>query len=291
MRQAGTTVNSKQSATRVYRARAGAAFTVAFAVLAIAAPALAQNAGGDSYDRRDFSGVWVKPTGGRGPAAQAADAADTRPESTWSQHELPFTDAGREAFLANVPTGGPRQVMSTVSHNDPRDAGNPLGLYRALQYSGNGRYMQFIHAEGMVVQLLSVDRVWRIVYVDGRPVPEYHPTGPFWYGYTVGHWEGDTLVATTISLDERAWLDSWGTPISMEARVEERWERTGPDELTFTITVIDPEFYTEPWTSMPFTFARQRKGIEPFEIISAPIDISFYNEEILAPSAQQQADR
>lgn len=241
----------------------------------------------DNYDRHDFSGVWVKPRGGRDPVTLALNAADTRPESTYYHTSLPLTDAGRAEFDSRKPTGGPRQVESEMSHNDPRDDGNPLGLYRALQYSGNGRYMQFIHSEGMVTQILSVDRVWRNIYTDGRPVPDYHPAGPFWYGWSVGGWVDGALVFTTVSLDERAWLDSWGTPISADARIEERWERTGPDEITFTMTVNDPTFYTQPWTSIPAVFVRQPEGIEPFEIITAPVDIQYYNEEILEPSSTE----
>lgn len=246
----------------------------------LAGPADAQQ---DEFDARDLSGVWAKATSGRyyrGPREERV-----RPESEWSGDTLPFTEAGRAAFDANIPTGGPRQVRSQLSPNDLRDQGNPLGLYRNINYSGNGRAFEFGHLDGKIVQLFSVGLNWRIIYADGRPVPDEVAAGPFWYGHSVGRWEDDTLVVTTISLDERQWLDGWGTPISMEARIEERWRRTAPDEMTLTITVIDPLFYREPWTSLPFTYVLQEDGVEPQEIIYAPVDILGYHESLLVPSA------
>ena len=100
-------------------------------------------------------------------------------------------------------------------------------------------------------------KVWRSIYTDGRPVPDDIAAGPYWYGYSVGKWEGDTLVLTTLALDERAWFDDWGVPISGEARVDERWQPLGPDKLQLTITVRDPITYSKPWTSSPIIFNRQ----------------------------------
>lgn len=256
----------------------------AWMAAAVLSPAWSENQGEQDYDPHDFSGVWVKPGFARDPASLAADRADTRPETTFLRGKLPFTQAGRAAFDANRPTSGPRQVPSEMSDNDPRDGGNPPGLYRELQRSGNGRWMRMVHADDSLIMLLSTSRIWRIIYTDGRPVPEYHPAGPFWYGHSVGHWEGDTLVITTVSLDERQWLDNWGTPISMDAKTIERWTRTGPDELSYTLTVVDPTFYTEAWTSTPIYYVRT-PGNEPFEIITAPMDIESYNDIILTPSA------
>jgi len=236
-----------------------------------------------TYDARDLSGVWARPAGGR--YYEGRQEIPDRPESEWSGEKLPFTAAGRAAFDANIPTGGPRQVQSRLSPNDLRDQGNPLGLYRAIEYSGNGRSFEIGHLTGKIVQLLSVGRKWRTIYVDGRPVPDMIAAGPFWYGHSVGHWEDDTLVVTTVSLDERQWLDGWGTPISMEARVEERWQRIAADEITLSITVVDTEFYTKPWSSLSFSFVRQDVAIEPLEIIYAPVDVLRYHETILVPSA------
>ncbi len=264
------------------------------AVCVAAAPAHAQQAtktaaSATAFSPHDLSGVWGKPGGARGSPDRVNAPKTVHPESNWSSEKLPFTAEGRAAFDANKPTGGPRQVKSQLSANDPRDKGNPLGLYRMLQFSSGTRAFEIGTLNGNIVQLFSVGRIWRTIYTDGRPVPEIVAAGPFWYGHSVGKWQGDTLVVITQALDDRQWLDSWGTPISLDARVEERWRRVAPDELQLTITVNDPTYYTKAWTSPPEIFRRVPKGVEPEEIIYAPVDIEGYGQEILAPSAAKGA--
>lgn len=265
--------------------------TLLLAMSSVSCAQETESPGSQDYDPHDFTGVWNEAGGGRYASEDQQTQINraVRPHSAWSDEELPFTEEGWAAYLANSPTGGPRQVQSRVGKNDPRDQGNPLGLYRNILFVGTARYFEIIQTENKIVQLFGVDRAWRNIYTDGRPVPDYHPAGPFWYGHSVGHWEGDTLVVMTVSLDERAWLDGWGTPFSMDARIEERWQRIGPDDLRMTITIHDPTFYSRPWTSLPVVFSRV-EGVEPFEMISAPIDIDLYNEAILAPSAVQDAE-
>ena len=89
----------------------------------------------------------------------------------------------------------------------------------------------------------------------------------------MGKWEGDTLVLTTVALDE------WGTPFSGEARIEERWKIVAPSKLELKITVHDPVTYTRPWTSAPLTYTLQR-GVEPQEIIFSPMDENVFNQRI-----------
>jgi hypothetical protein len=100
----------------------------------------------------------------------------------------------------------------------------------------------------------------------------------------VGKWEGDTLVVQTLGLDDRAWLDEWGTPFSDDARIEERWKRTGPDKIELTITVHDPATYAKAWTSSPVVYSAQRKT-EVLEMIFAPIDEKEFNKRVRDPAA------
>ena len=66
------------------------------------------------------------------------------------------------------------------------------------------------------------------------PIPE--DAGPYWYGYSVAKWEGDTFVVETVGLDSREWLDDWGVPFSESLRLQERWHRLDRDNLELTIT-------------------------------------------------------
>ncbi len=239
-------------------------------VLALAGATQAQAAG-------DLSGVWVVSGGGGG----GSSAFRNNPESEWSTGKLPFTAQGRAAFDANKPGKGPRLLNNPQLRNDPLILGNPPGLYRTLIYS---RPMEFIQTPDRIVQVFEWSRVWRPIYVDGRPVPKDVPAGPYWYGHSVGRWEGDTLVVNTMALDSRAWFDEWGTPISDQARIEERWQRIAPDTLQLKITVTDPAMYTKPWTSMPINMRLQKKGVELQEIIHAPIDEAAFNDTIAHPA-------
>lgn len=251
-----------------------AAVTAASLPEAVHAQATAE-AAREGRASRDLSGVWLPASSTRG-----------FPMSQWTPEELPFTEAGRAAFDANIPGKGPRQTLP-ANGNDPIGTANPPGLYRTLVYP---RPWEFIQLEDKVVQVFEWGKHWRTIWTDGRKVPDEIVSGPFWYGYSVGEWQGDTLVVTTNNLDGRAWFDEWGTPISeYDAKIVERWRRVSPDRLELTITVTDPELYSRPWTSAVKVYERQSKDSssgEPLEQIFAPIDEAIFNERVRDPSAE-----
>lgn len=230
-----------------------------------------------SYGQRQgpasLDGVWVRGRGG-----------GSGPMSQWSSGELPFTPEGLARFNANQPGKGPRQDFPALG-NDPLGDSNPPGLYRTLVYN---RPFEMIQLDDKVVQLFEWDKSWRTIWTDGRAVPDEVPTGPFWYGYSVGNWEGDTLVVTTTALDGRAWFDEWGTPFSDKTRVEERWRRAGENTLELTLTVEDPDLFTRPWVSSTSTYRLQTPSPldgEVLEMIFAPIDEDLFNSRIRDPAA------
>ncbi|MDY6982314.1 MAG: hypothetical protein SV422_04445 [Pseudomonadota bacterium] len=216
----------------------------------------------------ELTGVWLRSSG-----------SNSYPMSQWSPEELPFTPAGRAAFDANKPGKGPRQQMPAFG-NDPLGQANPPGLYRTLVY---GRPIEVVQLPDRVIQLFEWGKHWRTIWTDGRPVPDALVAGPFWYGYSVGEWQGDTLVVKTVGLDGRAWLDEWGTPYTDLTEVEERWRRRDAQTLELTLTVTDAELYTQPWTSDVKTYSFQTPDSlngELMEQIFAPIDEMQFNEDI-----------
>jgi hypothetical protein len=227
------------------------------------------------HAQSELDGVWVRGggQGGRGG-----------PMSQWSNNELPFTPEGRARFDANAPGKGPRQDFPALG-NDPLGDSNPPGLYRTLVYN---RPFEMIQLEDKVVQMFEWNKAWRTIWTDGRPVPDDIPAGPYWYGYSVGRWEGDTLIVETIGLDGRAWFDEWGTPFSDATHVEERWRRVDAENLELTLTVTDPGIYREPWTSSVANYSAQSKDSpngELLEVIFAPIDEVRFNARIRNPAA------
>ena len=106
---------------------------------------------------------------------------------------------------------------------------------------------KFIHSRGVIVMLYEVETTFRQIFMDGRALPkEIH--SPSWQGYSVGRWQGDTLVVDTIGFNDTSWLDARGTPHSTEMRVEERFRRRDYGHLELTITVTDPRTFTKPIT-------------------------------------------
>jgi len=87
--------------------------------------------------------------------------------------------------------------------------------------------------------------VYRIIYTDGRPHPKDFDTS--FLGHSIGHWEGDTLVADTVGLNDETWLAGGESTIhSDKEHVIERWTRKG-DDLAYQATVEDPIMFTRPW--------------------------------------------
>jgi hypothetical protein len=199
--------------------------------------------------------------------------------SQWSPGDLPFTPAGRANFDANIPGKGPRQQMPARG-NDPLGHSNPPGLYRTLIY---GRPIEIVRLPDKVIQLFEWGKHWRTSWTDGRDTGDALVAGPYWYGYSVGEWQGDTLVVKTTGLDGRAWLDEWGTPLSDGTEIEERWHLEDAATLELTVTVTDPRLYREPWTSDVKVFERQAPDDpngELLEQIFAPIDEVEFNRDI-----------
>lgn len=85
----------------------------------------------------------------------------------------------------------------------------------------------------------------RQVFLDGRTLPD--APNPTWMGYSVGHWEGSTLVVQTAGFNDRGTLPT-GIPITESTRITERYERPNFGHINLRITVEDPQTFTGPWT-------------------------------------------
>jgi hypothetical protein len=90
--------------------------------------------------------------------------------------------------------------------------------------------------------------VWRLVWMDGRKLPNPDDVNPTYLGYSVAHWEGDTLVIESNGFNDRTWLDASGHPHGEKLKVTERLTRTTFNNMKVEATIDDPEFYTKPWT-------------------------------------------
>jgi hypothetical protein len=213
------------------------------------------------FDPRDLSGIWTI-SGHRSISANVP----------------PMTPEGEARLNANKPTRGRflgeplngqhpgfvRAVTLPSLGNDPAHKCNPNGFPRLLL---DPEPVEFVQTSGRLLQLFQWERTLRELWMDGRPVPSgdnLENLGPAWYGHTAGGWQGNTLVMNTVGLDDRAWIDIFGFPKSSEARIEERYTRTGPDTIELRMTMYDPKFYKGPWVSDVKTFKRVTRDATTF---------------------------
>jgi hypothetical protein len=97
-----------------------------------------------------------------------------------------------------------------------------------------------------LVLMFEVDNTRRQIYTDGRKLPP--DPNPAWLGYSVGHWEGDTLVVDSTGFNDQVLIDSLGHPHSDQLRIQERFHRLDFGHMELEITIDDSKFYTKPVT-------------------------------------------
>jgi hypothetical protein len=112
-------------------------------------------------------------------------------------------------------------------------------------YSNSARKAKIVQTPGLLL-MLDEDLTYRQIFVDGRTL-ETEPN-PSWMGYSVGRWEGDTLVVDSFGFNDRTWLDRDGHPHSEALRMTERYRRLDFGHMQIEITLNDPKVYARPWT-------------------------------------------
>ena len=190
----------------------------------------------------DLSGVWQGGGntigGGQAPAAEppaGPPLAGFRDVAQNIKEGLPLKPEG--VALLNVRKEG-------NSKDNPEAHCLPMGI---MQFHTQGAPRKFIQTPGVLVILYEASSGLRQIFTDGRPLPNNDPQ-PWWYGYSVGKWEGDTLVVETTGLRDGGWLDIIGNPLSDAAKLTERFRRVSYGRLEIDITVDDAKLYTRPWT-------------------------------------------
>ena len=98
----------------------------------------------------------------------------------------------------------------------------------------------------MVILHESPNSPNRTVFTDGRELPK--DPNPAYMGYSVGKWEGDTMVVTTAGFNDKGWLDSAGHPQTETLRVIERFTRRDYGHMDYEITIDDPKVFTRAFT-------------------------------------------
>jgi hypothetical protein len=112
--------------------------------------------------------------------------------------------------------------------------------------SGLGFPMKIVQTPNLVVVLYEYETIFRQIFTDGRSLPD--DPNPTWMGYSVGHWDGDTLVVTSAGYNDRTTLDLGGHPHTEALRLTERFHRRDAGHIDLQVTLDDPKAYTRSWT-------------------------------------------
>ena len=232
------------------------------------------------FDAHDLSGIWLRRGGDRSISVKAPA----------------LTPAGTARMMKNLParSRNPETPHTDIpsDSNDPAFSCNPKGFPRILIDTAHD-FHEVIQLKDRILQLWQEERRPREIWMDGRPVPSgenLDNLGPAWYGHSVGHWEGNTLVVDTVGLDDRAWVDLFGYPKTADARVQERYTRVDTDTLQVTLTLNDPAYYTAPWVSDVKTWKKQPREKTTWfgwyglfsgagELVCAPMNASPVNKK------------
>lgn len=201
----------------------------------------------------DFSGLW-EPA--RGPGGRGGESMNGTlplpfaiPSSPGDPPVAQFFNIGagfKDGLLPFTPWAA--QVRAERKGNNNKD--NPDALCEPLgltQLHMHPQPRKIVQTPREIVILYEANGNTRQILMDGRGLPNNDPT-PWWYGYSAGHWDGDTLVVETTGFRDDVWLDVEGSPLTSTGKMTERWRRLKFGLMQIDITIEDPKAYTKPFT-------------------------------------------
>ena len=203
--------------------------------------------------RPDLSGIWSnirQPAGQRGQDATGAPAPPPPPPPPppGTPPVATFRDigAGFKEGLPLQPWAAElvKKRMADNSKDNPDAHCLPMGN---MQFHTHGQPRKIVQTPGVIYIIYEANSGLRQIFTDGRPLPP-KDADPWWYGYSVGKWEGDTLVVETINFRDEGWLDINGNPLTTAGKTIERFRRPNFGNLEIDVTIDDPKAYTKPFT-------------------------------------------
>jgi hypothetical protein len=219
--------------------------------------------------KRDLSGLWhYESTGASEPVAPDNLIP---PMTPWAKVRF---DAERPGYGARRSAGG----------NDPILQCDPIGFPRVMFLNTP---FEFVQTKGRVIQFFEHEHEYRTIWTDGRSLPT--DADPAWYGYAIGHWEGDdTLVVESAGFRDSTWLGSTGYPHSEDMRITERYHRVDAETILYDITITDPKAYTQPIVG-PHRKMKLRPNDELIEEICVPSEEKSFAQRVADPATPKPA--
>jgi hypothetical protein len=223
---------------------------VAAAVLIGAGPVLAAQPpselpGVPALDPGNISGLWFKvddpvvaaTASARGQTGGSINPAIISDASGNPVPLLPWAEELSKKRLQDAKDGNP------FAHTKSRCL--PAGLPKSMA-PPNSLPLQILITPKQVTVLFEEFNDFRTIHMDQKTHPE--DPDPSFFGHSIGHWEGDTLVVDSIAIKTVTTIDTVGIPHSDALHVVERIRRTGPNKLEDVMTIDDPKTFARPWT-------------------------------------------
>jgi hypothetical protein len=178
-----------------------------------------------SPDVPSISGVWIATGSNR--SNTPADGSST-PFLPWAQE---FFEKRLAAERAGSPLFDP--TANCLPSGVPRIISSPYPI-------------EIVQTPDLTIIITETLHEFRLIHMDGQPKPA--DFAPSYFGYSVGHWEGDTLVVETTGLNGYTQVDEEGRPKSSDMRVVERYQKRAPNILDVSYTLYDERTYSRPWS-------------------------------------------
>ena len=150
--------------------------------------------------------------------------------------DLPASSIQRSAAALS------RQRLEDFGKDDPEITGCKPGGPRHITHGGLSKIIQTPN----LILILFEDLSYRQIFLDGRALPV--DPNPTWMGYSIGHWDGETLVVETAGFNDRTWLDFAGHPHTEALNITERFSRPRFGRLDLQVTMEDRAVYGAPIT-------------------------------------------
>lgn len=207
----------------------GILLSITMAMLAVAGTACGQAAAPAAASPPDISGIW----GGR-VTPSLADAPPLLPDAA-------------KLFEKRTP------------EEDPLAICKPPGIPRLMDLAFQ---FEIVQTPKVVYFLMEYGQHVRRIYINGTHPADLDPT---WFGHSIGHWEGRTLVVDTIGFNDQSWLDMRGHPHGEKLHVVERYTLADDGKsLKREATIDDPEMYSKPWETVTKSYPRSQGAMQEY---------------------------
>ncbi len=184
----------------------------------------------------DLSGVWQVEGEPRAPGALFGIGESINSRyfrnilADFPPDQQPLTPQGVELLRKNTAAGAFNPLLNCFPDGVPHGDLLPEPF-------------KILNSRGVIVMLYEVETTFRQIYMDGRKLPD--DPSPRYQGYSVGRWDGDTLVIESSGFNDTGWIDARGTPHTEGMRVTERFHRRDYGHIDLAITLRDPAVFTK----------------------------------------------